>query len=176
MKKYYLLFVTVLAWNSLFAVKVGYIDSNRIMGELDEVMEVQVELEKEQRKLESEMENLINQLDSLQQSFEKQKILMGPDRIQQKEMEIRDLRLQIEQFQMSKFGPQGDIYKLQNDLLAPVLSKIDAAIQEVGAAKGYDFILDAVSGALVYALDAHNLTDEIIDELKKSENLDTNSP
>ena len=41
-------------------IKIGYIDSNRIMNELDEVREVQVELEKEQRKMEGEMENLIS--------------------------------------------------------------------------------------------------------------------
>ena len=32
-------------------MKIGYIDSNRIMNELDEVREVQVELEKEQSKI-----------------------------------------------------------------------------------------------------------------------------
>ena len=32
-----------------------------------------------------------------------------------------------------------------------------------------DFILDAMSGALLYALDSHNLTESVMDELAKSE-------
>ena len=45
---------------------------------------------------------------------------------------------------------------------------IDDAIQKIGKDRGYDFIMDAVSGALVYAIDSHDLTDEIIDELRKN--------
>ena len=41
-------------------------------------------------------------------------------------------------------------------------------IQKIGKDRGYDFIMDAVSGALVYAIDSHDLTDEIIDELRKN--------
>ena len=79
------------------------------------------------------------------------------------------LEQSIERFQMEKFGPNGgEIYKLQNQLLAPVLSKIDAAIQKIGKERGYDYIMDAVSGALVYAIESHDLTDEVIDELRNS--------
>ena len=48
-----------------------------------------------------------------------------------------------------------------------MLKKIDEAIQNVGSERGYDFILDAMSGALLYALDSHNLTDAVLDELSK---------
>ena len=149
-------------------MKIGYIDSNRIMNELDEVREIQVELEKEQRKMENEMEGLITKRDSLIQSYERQQILMNDQRKIEKQQEIQQISQDIERFQMEKFGPNGgEIYKIQNQLLAPVLSKIDEAIQRIGKERGYDFIMDAVSGALVYAIDSHDLTDEIIDELRK---------
>ena len=64
--------------------------------------------------------------------------------------------------------PEGEIYKTQNQLLKPVLAKIDDAIQKVGGDRGYDFILDAMSGALLYALDSHNLTEDVMDELAKA--------
>ena len=48
------------------------------------------------------------------------------------------------------------------------MAKIDAAIQQVGSERGYDFILDAMSGALLYALDSHNLTEDVMDELAKA--------
>ena len=69
---------------------------------------------------------------------------------------------------MDKFGPEGEIYRKQNQLLKPVLGKIDAAIQQVGSDRGYDYILDAMSGALLYALDSHNLTEAVMDELSKA--------
>ena len=151
-------------------MKIGYIDSNRIMQELDEVREVRVELEKEQRKMESDMQLMIGRRDSLVQAYELQKILLVDENKRiEKEREIQMLEQSIERFQMEKFGPNGgEIYKLQNQLLAPVLSKIDAAIQKIGKERGYDYIMDAVSGALVYAIESHDLTDEVIDELRNS--------
>ena len=73
----------------LFAdVKIGYIDSNEIMTKFEEVRQVKVSLEKEQRKLQAEMENLIQQLDSLKQEYERQRLLMSDSRRQEKEQEL----------------------------------------------------------------------------------------
>ncbi len=166
----YKLFISAIVFSSLlFAdVKIGYIDSNEIMSKFEEVRQVQVDLEKEQRKLQSEMEGLIQQLDSLKQEYDRQRLLMSDARRQEKEQELIKKEQKIQQFQMEKFGPEGEIYRKQNQLLKPVLSKIDEAIQEVGKRQGYDYILDAVGGAIVYALDSNNLTEDVMEELRKS--------
>ena len=116
------------------------------------------------------MQQMIGRRDSLVQAYELQKILLVDENKRiEKEREIQMLEQNIERFQMEKFGPNGgEIYKLQNQLLAPVLSKIDAAIQKIGKERGYNYIMDAVSGALVYAIESHDLTDEVIDELRTS--------
>ena len=51
-------------------VRIGYIDSNEIMNNNEDVKQVQISLEKEQRRLQSEMEGLIRQIDSLKQDYE----------------------------------------------------------------------------------------------------------
>ena len=152
----------------LFAeLKIGYIDSNAIMGSFEEVKQVQVDLEKEQRRLENELNNLMTRLDSLNQDYERQRLLMSETRRKEKENDLRKLEENIQKFQMEKFGPEGEIYRKQNTLLKPVLTKIDAAIKNVGSEQSYDFILDAMSGALLYALDSHNLTEDVLEELSK---------
>jgi outer membrane protein len=149
-------------------VKIGYIDSNEIMTKFEEVRQVQVSLEKEQRKLQAEMENLIQQLDSLKQEYDRQRLLMSDSRRQEKEQELMRSEQKIQKFQMDKFGPEGEIYRKQNQLLKPVLAKVDEAIQAVGKRQQYDYIMDAVGGAIVYALDSNNLTEDVIEELRKS--------
>jgi len=165
--KYFILLILLLSFSTA-EVKIGYVDSNQIMSNFEEVRQIQVDLEKEQRKLESELNELITQLDSLQQDYERQRLLMSETRRQEKENEIMNMKKSAEEFQLKKFGPEGEIYKKQNELLKPVLKKIDDAIQKVGGDQGYDFILDAMSGALVYALDSHNLTEDVMDELSKA--------
>ena len=166
--KIYLILFTLLLSLLAADVKIGYVDSNQIMSNFEEVRQVQVDLEKEQRRLESDFNELIAQLDSLQQDYERQRLLMSETRRAEKENEIINLKKTAEEFQLKKFGPEGEIYKKQNELLKPVLKKIDDAIQKVGSDQGYDFILDAMSGALLYALDSHNLTEDVMDELIKA--------
>ena len=149
-------------------VKIGYVDSNEIMNNFDEVRQVQADLEKEQRRLESEFNELVFGLDSLKQDYDRQRLLMSDTRRNEKENEIANKEKSVQKFQLDKFGPEGEIYRIQNELLKPILAKIDAAIQKVGSERGYDFILDAMSGALLYALDSHNLTEDVMDELAKA--------
>ena len=150
-------------------IKIGYIDSAKILSELEEVREVQIELEKKQREWENEMEVLLSRRDSLFQSYELQKVLMSPERRAEKEKEIQLMEQRVQQFNMEKFGPNGgEIYKIQNQLFAPVQAKIQAAIDKVGKLEGYDFILDAQSGSFVFAEDKFNLTHAVLEELRKS--------
>ena len=164
----YLILSLVLLSFVLAEIKIGYVDSNEIMSNFEEVRQVQVDLEKEQRRLEGDFNNLVNRLDSLKQNYERQRLLMSEARRNEKEIEISNMEKSVQKFQLEIFGPEGEIYRKQNQLLKPVLGKIDAAIQQVGSDRGYDYILDAMSGALLYALDSHNLTEAVMDELSKA--------
>ena len=164
----YIILTLTLASIALADIKIGYVDSNEIMNNFDEVRQVQADLEKEQRRLESELNELVFGLDSLKQDYDRQRLLMSDTRRNEKENEIVSKEKSVQKFQLDKFGPEGEIYRIQNELLKPVLAKIDAAIQKVGSERGYDFILDAMSGALLYALDSHNLTEDVMDELAKA--------
>ena len=41
------------------------------------------------------------------------------------------MKKSAEEFQLKKFGPEGELYRKQNELLKPVLKKIDDAIQKI---------------------------------------------
>tara|TARA_B100000700_G_C14828614_1_gene753407 strand:+ start:92 stop:619 length:528 start_codon:yes stop_codon:yes gene_type:complete len=151
----------------LSEVKIGYLNADKILTELDEVRQVQIQLEKEQRKIESDYQDLEMELDSLLRSYEQQKMLMSEERRVKFEKTLTDKQAELQRFQMEKVGPQGEIYKIHDQLMAPVYGKIDAAIQKVGKEEGYDYIFNVVSGGIVYALPQYDLTDLVIKELEK---------
>ena len=113
-------------------MKIGYIDSNRIMSEYDKVRQVQAELEKEQRKIEAEFNNLLIQLDSLKQDFERQRLLMSEIRREEKKNEILRAESEAQEFQLKKVGPEGEIYRKQTQLLNPILEDINKIISDIG--------------------------------------------
>ena len=152
---------------ALSEVKIGYLNADKILTELDEVRQVQIQLEKEQRKIEADYQNLEIELDSLFRSYEQQKMLMSEERRAKFEKTLTDKQAELQRFQMEKVGPQGEIYKIHDQLMAPVYGKIDEAIQKVGKEEGYDFIFNVVSGGIVYALPQYDITDLVVKELEK---------
>ena len=85
---------------------------------------------------------------------------------QEIQQQLTQKQQDLERFQMEKFGQGGELERLQIQLLKPVLDKIDKAIQKVCNEEGYDYIFDAVAGAIVFALDSHNVTEKVLDELQ----------
>jgi len=147
--------------------KIGYIDSQIILTQYEDVRQVQVELEKEQKKLQSEYEKKLISLDSLKNTYETGSIILSDKKKQEMIGEINLKEKEIQNWQLQYFGPEGELYKMQNTLMSPILKVIDKAISNIGKELGYDYIFDAASGGIVYALDAHNLTEDILNELKK---------
>tara|TARA_B100001029_G_C15035083_1_gene439590 strand:- start:777 stop:1307 length:531 start_codon:yes stop_codon:yes gene_type:complete len=148
--------------------KIGYVNSNRIMAEYEPVRDIQIELEKEQRKLEIEFNRILENIDSLRQDYERQRLLMSDERRQNREEEIINLERTAQEFQMKKFGPEGDITRMQNQKLQPVLEKVQSAIDIIAKERGYDYILDAMTGSILYALPQYDLTEDVLKELKKN--------
>ena len=53
---------------------------------------------------------------------------MSDERKKNREQEIMNLEKTAQEFQMKKFGPEGDITRMQNQKLQPVLEKVQNAI------------------------------------------------
>ena len=70
---------------------------------------------------------------------------------QSKEKEIVDIQNRIQQFQANA---EQEFEAKRGELLAPILDKIQNAINAVGKEKGYTYILDLATGAAVYVGDA----------------------
>ena len=150
-------------------LKIGYVNSQRIMQEWEVAKEAQQKLDERSKELQSQYQEMLGKLDSMNQTFEKQKMMMSEERRQQKEQEIMQYRQKVQQYQMKKLGPQGEIYSIQQELTQPVLEKIQKVIQEVGDENNYDYILDSVAGNILYAAQAHNLTEQVIYKLERTE-------
>lgn len=167
MKKIIFLIITILVSISFSETKIGYIDSQVIMSEYEDVRQVQVELEKEQKRLQTVYEKKLVSLDSLRTAYETGKIILSEQKKTQMQNEIVLKEQEIQKWQLEYFGPEGELYKLQNQLLAPILNTIDSVIRKIGEERSYDYIFDAVQGSIVYALDSHNLTPDVLEALKK---------
>ncbi len=160
------LFVT--AGTSSAQLKIGYVNSKRILDSYKEAQDVQKKLEDLNKAWEEEARNMQREIQELQEKLEAQALVLTEKTKAEKTQEIQNLVLRFQQFQQEKWGPNGQLYQEQQRMMQPVIDKINAAIQKVGESEGFDYIFDVVNGNILFAAkDQPDLTERILEELEK---------
>lgn len=147
--------------------KIGYIASERVRAEYEEFQEAEAQLQLDFRKVQEEYQVMLVDLDSLKQAYEAQRLMSSPDWRTEKENEIATKEQALQQFQAQKVGPEGELYRKQAQMEYELLSKVKTAVDNVAISKGYDFIFDG-SVSLLYGKPTHDLTDDVLFELRKN--------
>ena len=150
-------------------VKIGYINSQKILNTYKDALDAQKKIEELNRQWEKEGMEMQQELQQLNEQFESQSLLLSESKKAEKAQEIQNLYLRIQQFQQEKWAPgQGEIYKKEKEFMAPVLEKVNTVIKKIGDEEKFDFIFDTVNGNILYASeDQIDLTDKVLEELNK---------
>ena len=96
-----------------------------------------------------------------------QKKTENPPAKKAKEQDIVDMNNSMQSYQQAKVGPNGELTKKQAQLEYELVQKFKAAVDAVAISKGYDIIMDG-SQASLYTKPTHDLTDDVLYELRKS--------
>ncbi len=169
MKKIFIYSVLIFSVAFVFAdVKIGWVDGAQLMYSHEDMRVAQAELEKEQKRVQVEFESKVATLDSLRSEFDKRKMLLDEESLRKMQNNIVSLTQELEGYQNKYFGPEGEFYKMQNELLEPIMQEINKAIQNVAIKEGFDYVLDVTTQqGVVYALDSYNITEQVMTELSK---------
>ncbi len=165
-----LLFITIIAANPVSAqIKIGYVDSQKLSESYKESQDAQKQLAEINKGWEEEARNMQRELQTKQDELESQALLLSDEKRKEKEADLQNLYLRFQQFQQEKWGPQGDAYKKQAELMKPVIEKINVAIKKIGTDEKFDYIFDVVGGNIVHVSASQpDLTQKVLDELNKA--------
>ena len=169
MKKNIIIFIT-LTMSFLFSQgqKIGYVNIEYIYAQNEDARLAYADFEKEGKRLQAELENKAMTLDSLMRDYTKLEIMWTEDMKVEKRKEIENLQIEVETFQSKYFAqPNGEIYMMLQQRMAPINELIQGAIDKIAAEKAYDFVLDISQGIVLYKLDSYDLTQLVVDELNK---------
>lgn len=150
-------------------LKLGYIDSQKILGSYKEAQDAQKQLQELNRRWEEEATNMQRELQTKLEELESQALLLSEERKREKETELQNLNIRLQQFQQEKWGAQGEVYAKRAELMQPVIDKINAVIKKIGTDDKYDYIFDVVNGNILHVSDSQpDLTGRVLEELNKS--------
>ena len=84
----------------------------------------------------------------------------------EKIQEINSKKKQLDSFIEQKFGPNGEYFKKQKELLEPIQRQVFAAVRSVAQRNGFDFVFDRSGDIyMVYARGEWNINEQVLLEL-----------
>jgi outer membrane protein len=160
MKKVVLVVAVATAFVSA-EMKIGYVDSQRIMSEYTGTKVAEDKIKTYQQKLEQQATNKQKKIKQMEEDIQKQQLLLSEEKKQQLMKEYQDSVISYQQFVQEKLGQQGEVAQKIAELQQPIIDKIKKTIDEVAVSENYDFVFDKTVSVL-YGKKSYDLTDKVI--------------
>jgi outer membrane protein len=165
---YLITLLILLSFESIYAQnqKIGFIDSDIIMQNIPEYGGIEQRLSLLSESWRQEIMRMERSIEDLENDFAAREILFTEDIRAQRLREIEEKRDQLDRYIEEKFGPNGDYFSRQKELLEPIQRAIFEALSRVASRLNYDFIFDRADDIrFLYAGQEWNLTDEVMLEM-----------
>ena len=144
-----LLCLIFLAVNAQRGARIAYIDMDFILNKNKEFKTANQLLDEKIAQWKEEIEIKKLQLKRIEYQFAVEKILLTPELIADRELEIKDFASEVVSLQEKRFGPKGDMIIQKNQLLKPVQDQILSIVQDIAKERKYDFVFDRSSDIIM---------------------------
>jgi len=159
----------VLTSNSFAQLKIGLINTEIIMQNYSEMVEVQKQINELNQKYRKELEDLNNKFAADAKRFESQSLLLSEEKKKEMQRDLEDLYRRGMAYQEEKFGTGGELEKKYQELTNPIVMKINEAIDKIASDEYFDLVFDVVNMGVLFANPdkTEDITQNVLDELNK---------
>ncbi|MBL7472413.1 OmpH family outer membrane protein [Robertkochia sediminum] len=145
------------------SVRIGYVDMDYILAQVQEYKVANELLEKKVDRWKQEVEEQQLAIDQMRQDLDTERILLTKELIEERELEIKALEQEVLDYQQDRFGPQGDLVRQRTQLVKPVQDQVFSAVQELAQSRKYDFIFDrSADVVMLFAEKRYDLSDQVL--------------
>jgi Skp family chaperone for outer membrane proteins len=150
-------------------VKIGYIDMEYILKSAPDYLEAKNLLDQKALQWKKDIDSKLNKIKSLKDALQTERVLLTKELIEEREEEITYLESELNDYQLKRFGPTGDLVMQKAVLVQPVQDQVFTILQDIAEKQNYDFILDKSSDmSLIFAAKRYDLSDRVIKALGRS--------
>jgi len=149
----------------LRAQKVGFIASDVIRENFSEAKQASQRIQSIVEEWKRELASLDKQIENLDLEIKKNRLVWSDEERIQKEKKLEDLKTQRYNYAKIKFEENGEYDQVVSTMMQPVEDKIFAAIQQVAADEGIDFVFDKSVQPIPYANYKYDMTVKVLRKL-----------
>ncbi len=166
-----LTFVFIISFSSKAqrGVRIAYIDTEYILENVPEYQEATSQLNQKILKWKNEIEEKLAVIEQKRKDLSNEKALLTKELIDEREEDIYFEEKEILDYQQKRFGHNGDLMIQKQQLMQPIQDQIFSAVQDLAAAKKYDFIFDKSSDAtMLYSAKQFDLSEQILRSITRT--------
>jgi outer membrane protein len=145
-------------------IKVGIVDLSQAINATEEGKAAREELNRKQRDAQQQVQPLVDQHKTLEEEIKNKRYVLSDEALFAKQADLLELRNKIE----SKLKElEGQLKIDKGRLEAPLMTKLQGIVQEIGKEQGFTIIMDRSTPGLVYTREALDITDSVTARFNK---------
>lgn len=148
------------------AQKFALVDMEYILKNIPAYERASEQLNQVSKKWQAEVDALTEEAQTLYKNYQNEAVFLSTEQKTKKEEEIVAKEKEAAELKKKYFGPEGELFKKRESLMAPIQDEIYNAVKDISDSKGYSLILDRASDTgIIFASPKIDISNEVLTKL-----------
>ena len=166
MKKILIAILLLLGSSSVWAQKFALVDMDYILKNIPAYERANEQLNQVSKKWQAEVDVLTTEAQTLYKNYQSEAVFLSEEQKTKREDAIVAKEKEAAELKKKYFGPEGELYKKRESLMAPIQEEIYNAVKDICDQKGYSLVLDRASDAgIIFASPKIDISNEVLTKL-----------
>lgn len=164
MKKTIFLLIALIATAAQgHAQKYALIDLEYILSNIPAYERANEQLNQTSRAWQNEVEAISNEATTLYKNYQNESVFLSEAQKKEKEKAIIDKEKEAADLKKKYFGPEGELFKKRQSLVAPIHDEIYNAVKAIAQARNFQLVIDRASAtSIIYASPAIDISNDVL--------------
>ena len=170
MRKLLMILLVAVSANAM-AQKFALVDMEYILKNVPAYERANEQLNQVSKKWQAEVDALTTEAQTLYKNYQSEAVFLSEEQKTKSEDNIIAKEKEAAELKKKYFGPEGELYKKRESLMAPIHDEIYNAVKEISDQKGYSMVLDRASDAgIIFASPKIDISNEVLAKLGYANN------
>lgn len=167
MKKVLVFFSFMLFATCAMSQKYALIDMEYILKNIPAYERANEQLNQVSKRWQAEVEALNTEASTMYKNYQNEVVFLSQDQKQKKQEAIMQKEKEAADLKKKYFGPDGELFKKRESLMAPIQDEIYNSVKEVAELRGYQMVLDRASdgAGIIFASPRIDISNEVLQKL-----------
>ena len=166
MKKIMMVCLMCLVGIAAQAQKFALVDMDYILNHVPQYERANEQLNQVSKKWQAEVEALNTEAGTMYKNYQNEVVFLSQEQKKKKQEDIMNKEKEASELKKKYFGPEGELFKKRESLMAPIQEEIYNVIKDISETRGYSLVLDRASDAgIIFGSPKIDISNEVLEKL-----------